>query len=270
MPTQVTSAEFDQALERAETDLTEFGARIDTSVPDVAYSRAVIALGHRARALFLGFVALVCSEPVAAFVLLRPAVEINLTLRFLTSNPELHTELWLAEGEHEAQKLVRAIESDPSLAAMAGDVTVDEAWHRDKEQFVERARAAGLAARVKGVSKVPGKSVMPSMYEIAHSHGDEATRAAYSFAYRGLSPGVHSSSRAFDLGDFETAAEGRLSFNELLDTTHQVRRHRALNASTFASTLCVLSEPLEIDVLESAGMIRQVLASITTPEAKTA
>lgn len=54
----------------------------------------LLALGKRSRALFRGFVHLYATDGVvASLVLLRPAAEINLVLRFLRREPELHTTL---------------------------------------------------------------------------------------------------------------------------------------------------------------------------------
>ena len=98
---------------------------------------------------------------------------------------------------------------------------------------------------------------------IAFNHGDQATREAYTLAYRALSQDVHCGSRAFGAGRFDEVATGRVTFTEFADPVHEVRRNRALNATTFASTLCILSGPLELDVLEEADMLKQILMSIT-------
>lgn len=106
----------------AEQELRELGRKIDTCVDEREYERALLALAHRSRALFTGFLDLAeSSARVAALVLLRPAVEINLTLRFLKTNPELHTQLWVAEGEYETLKLVREFERDSELVAKVGE-----------------------------------------------------------------------------------------------------------------------------------------------------
>jgi hypothetical protein len=107
---------------------------------------------------------------------------------------------------------------------------------------------------------------MPSLRTIAYTHGDLATREAYTFAYRGLSPAIHVSSRAFDHGAFRQTEEGRVAFSELTAPRQQIRRHRALNATTFASSLCVLSVPLELDVLDDAAMIKSVIMNLVVRE----
>lgn len=253
---------YDTALSRAERKLTRLGQELERPVNDEMYLRVVLALGKRARSLFRGFVRLHRTDaPVAAFVLLRPAVDINLVLRFLSQNPDLHTQLWEAEGELETLKLIREAERDRELFAKTGwpafPATVMEERHRD----VERARAAGIVAGVKGVSKEAGKRVFPSMATIAREHGDLATREAYTLAYRSLSQLIHTSSRAFDDGAYRRAGRGRVSFSELRDPEHTIRRHRALNVTTFASTLTLMSGPLDLDIEEQAANVRELFLS---------
>jgi hypothetical protein len=44
---KVTAADYDQALDRAEADLTELAKRLDRSVPDETFATAALSLGGR-------------------------------------------------------------------------------------------------------------------------------------------------------------------------------------------------------------------------------
>jgi hypothetical protein len=83
-------------------ELERLAAHLETVVGQDEYPRLVLALGHRARSLFLGFRQLIAGPtPIAAMSLMRPMVEINFLLRFLGQKPELHFELYVAEGQRQ-------------------------------------------------------------------------------------------------------------------------------------------------------------------------
>ncbi len=261
----ISPKEYDDALELAEADLLDLGGALDGGAPkDSMFLTSALALGTRARTLFTGFVRLISSDsPVAALALMRPTIEINLTLRFLAKNPDLHTEMWIAEGERQVSALVREIDADPEMLRKAGgEGLISAEWHEDKTAFVAAVRAKALSADVSGVDKKG--SVMPSMWSIAYDHGDQASKEAYTMAYRSLSPAIHTSARSFQHGDFVSIGNGRVAYHELTDPDREIRRHRALNATTFASTLCVLSEPLQLGTFEHADAIKNTLMAITT------
>jgi hypothetical protein len=262
----VTPDEYDAGLDRVEVELLNLRKGLRDPVPDDVVQKALIALGTRAASLFRGFVELIKSDaPAASLALMRPAVEINLGLRFIVANPELHTEIWMAEGERESLKLVREVAADQELAARHGHALDPSApWFVERERFVEEVRAKAIAAGVAGVGSNPGGRVMPDMRTIAFNHGDLASREAYTLAYRALSEDVHGSSRAFQQSHFEQVDERHLRFIEFSDPDREIRRNRALNATTFASTLCILSGPLGLEILDRANMLKQVLMSITT------
>lgn len=254
----------DTELDAAEELLAELGQKLDQPVKDERYLRALLALGKRSRSLFRGFVQLYPTDAtVAGFVLLRPAAEINLMLRFLVREPELHTTLWEAEGELETLKLVNELEQNTELATKTGWSGLSDEVRLEREEFIESARAEGLAADVKGVSSEEGNRVCPSMDTLAHSreYADQATREAYILAFRPLSQHIHTTSRAFDDGLFEQAAPGTITFAELAEPEQAIRRHRTLNVTIYASTLTLLSEPLGLDVLETASRTRDWFVS---------
>jgi hypothetical protein len=182
-PVEVTKQEYDAALDAAEELLRELSVRLDEPVRNEYLQRALLALGKRARALFLGFNALLDSEaPTAAFVLIRPAVEVNLVARFLVVRPDIHLELWEGDADHELLKWIREIENDRELAELTHWPGVPEDFKKTLEQAIANSRALGLANGVKGVSKDPGRNVMPNMRDLAHVHGDLSTRHARSWS----------------------------------------------------------------------------------------
>jgi hypothetical protein len=253
---------YDLELEAAEELLSELAERLDHPVRDEPYLRALLALGKRARSLFRGCVELWPTDAAAAgFVLLRPAAEINLMLRYLREDPDLHTKLWDAAGELQMLKLINELEADRELAAKTSWPGLPADVRRQREEEIEAARAAGLAAGAKGVSEERGGQLLPSMHTIGRDLGDASTKEAYTLAYRSLSQFIHTSSRAFDDGAFEEVSHGMVTFSELADPEHAIRRHRALNATTFASTLTLLSEPLGLDVLEPAARVSDLFVS---------
>ncbi len=259
---QLSSEDYALLVERSEQELSVLGGTLDTCVRNAPYETVILALGQRARTLFIGAVELAGGHaPAAVLSLLRPAVEVNLILRFLKLNPALHTELWIAEGEWETLKLVREFERDQELVDKLGESAFSAGWHEQMEEYVDAARAKALAAGVKGVG--PSGPVMPSMWSIAFEHGDLTTREAYTLAYRSLGHDVHGSARAFQRGSFSICDDGGVRFEDAASGEYLLST-RALNATTFASSLCIVSEPLGIDVLDHASTIKSLLLTATT------
>jgi hypothetical protein len=263
-PIEVTEEEYDVALAASEELLVELGASLDEPVKNEYLERALLVLGRKARTMFLGFAHLIKSDvPSAAFVLLRPAVEVNLVVRFLVARPEVHLELWEGEADLELLKWVREIENDPDLAELTRWPGVPDGFKETLEEGIAASRALGLQEGVKGVSADPRRNVLPNLHDLAHSHGDLTTRHAYWAAFRPLSTVTHASSRGFTHGEFIAVDGDRITFRELSDAPSSIRAHRALCAATYASTLTVVSEPLGLDVLEPAGRARDYLVSMT-------
>jgi hypothetical protein len=106
------------AIEGAEKRLLEIAAVFDAPVTAEPYPLALLALGHRSRTLYQAFLELHAGAvPVAGRALLRPMLEINTLVRFLRKDPELHTELWQAEGDRNTVTMVEEIRSSPHLRA---------------------------------------------------------------------------------------------------------------------------------------------------------
>jgi hypothetical protein len=260
---EATPEELDLVLDQVEAELVQLSEGLARPVPNDTFHVALLLLGQRARSLFRGFTILAGSDtPTAAMALLRPTTEINLILRFIVAKPQLHSEIWVAEGERQSLLLIREFAADGELKAKLGEeVDLDAEWITERHEYVEEVRAKARAAGVAGVSKSASKPVLPGMRTIARNHGDLATREAYTFAYRALSQDIHTGPRAFSAGEFIAHDDGTASFRELADPPHEVRRHRQLNASTFASTLSILSGPLQLDVFGPASALRDALVS---------
>lgn len=162
------------------------------------------------------------------------------------------------------------LEQHTALAKRTGWTGLPADVRREREEFIERARAEGRAAGVKGVSEEEGRQVFPSIDTLAHNRefSDPAALEAYILAYRSLSQHIHTSSRAFDDGAYEQAGAGTVTFAELADPERTIRRHRALNATIFASTLTLLSEPLDLEVVEQAERARNLFVSGGLEEAE--
>jgi hypothetical protein len=265
---EVSATQFDAALDASEETLRELGEQLDAPVRNGYLQRACQGLGVRARSMFIGFQKLIDSDvPAAAFVLLRPATEINLVLRFLVARPEVHLELWEGDADLELVKWIQEIEGDPQLAGLVGWSEVP-GLTATLEAEIAKSRALGLKEGVQGVSAKPRGRVMPDMWLIAHNHGDLSTRHAYWAAYRPLSLITHASSRGFTHSEWidPDGSGSHVTFSEMKDPVNRIRSHRALSAATFASTLTVISDPLNLDVLEVAGRTRDLLVTLQLTE----
>jgi hypothetical protein len=228
------------------------------------YPKAVLALGHRARSLFLGFRQLVEGpSPVAAMSLVRPMVEINLLLRFLGQDPELHTELWIAEGQRQIAAFLDDYARDAFLQKRWGPAPMEN--EALKEQYRAGVRESRKKALDKGVPAV-GKTgpVLPSVREIAKTSGDPGAREAYILAYRIMSADVHVGTWAFRGGAFIERQGGLASYSEPRDPT-DFHGARTLVMTTFASTLCIVSVVLGLNIHERADEIKRAFVPAEAP-----
>ena len=90
-------------LEDLARRVLEVARFLNEPVENVCYKLALVALGQQSRTLFRALRQVARGRANAAGgALLRPMVEVNITIRFLNTNPELHTELWQAEGDRSA------------------------------------------------------------------------------------------------------------------------------------------------------------------------
>lgn len=151
------------AIEGAEKRLLEIAAVFDAPVTAEPYPLALLALGHRSRTLYQAFLELHAGAvPVAGRALLRPMLEINTLVRFLRKDPELHTELWQAEGDRNTVTMVEEIRSSPHLRATLGAEPLDgaefEARRAKVDEARKRARGAGLPVGAGCCRQSPGSS----------------------------------------------------------------------------------------------------------------
>jgi hypothetical protein len=247
-----------EKLQEAERELANLAAYLETVVPAGDEYRVVaLALGHRARSLFLAFRHLAEGPaPAAAPSLVRPMVEINLVLRFLGKNPELHVELWHAEGERQHVALLDEYAKDAELHHRHSPLPEDLQEQLDATRTtVREARAKALSAGIAGVRKTG--PVFPSIADIVKTTDDPGAREAYTLAYRALGTSVHIGPLSFRLSGFQPHVGGLVSYTDQW-TAEELRPTRTLVLTTFASTLCIVSVALALNVDERADEIKQM------------
>ena len=257
----------EQDIARAEEELDRLSAQLETVVKADAYLTAVLALGHRARSLFLGFRHLLSGPaPVAAMSLLRPMVEINLLLRFLGRDPDLHVELWMAEGQRQIVAILDEYENDVHLLGRWGPLSEENRLLRESyREQVQIARDKALAAKVEGVrEKGP---VLPSTATMAKTSDDPGAREAYTLAYRRIGSDVHAGALTFASRGFVERVGGLVSYSDIREE-EDVHAARTLATSTFASTLCIVSAVLGLDIHERADEIKQAFIPEEPPIAE--
>jgi hypothetical protein len=228
----------------AESRLLRLAKALDAPVAKERHALALVALGQRSRTLFRAFRQVQRGRAaVAAPALLRPMVEINVLIRFLAKNPELHTELWELEGERNAITIAHEITSSPAMSERWMDFPLDLASFADRKAEVEKVRAKAREAKIPGVGeKGP---VLPSIVKQLETINESAANEIYTMVYRSLSWDVHGGARALLAGRFLEHRDGSVSYTEDTDDTEPAR---ALAISTFASTLKLCSLPLHLDI----------------------
>jgi hypothetical protein len=243
------------ALDEVEDELEALAAHIDTAVPQYEYLMAVLALAHRARSLFVGTRHLFAGRaPVAAMSLIRPLVEINILLRFLGNEPSLHVELWIAEGQRQIAAFISDYESDAFLRKRWGPPPTEQLALRDElRDAVRAARSKAVAANLipdkRGVPVFPGTAAMVQLL------GDPGAKEAYTLAYRRLGSDVHVGTWAFEKGRFTKTADGLVSYSEPM--ADELVPARTLVATSFASTLCIVSTALNLGIHDRADEIKR-------------
>ena len=157
----------------------ELSETLDEPIKPDEYKLAILALGQRARTLFRGFIALQDSAaPAAGRALLRPMIEINILIRFLNKSPELHLELWEAEGDRNAASIIE--EHNAQHTERWGSMPVEEGVLDEKHERVRSARARAIAAAIAGVGKKG--PVLPGMAMQLSTIAEPAASEAYSSA----------------------------------------------------------------------------------------
>ena len=238
-----------------ERELSKLAGELEAVVKDDDYFKAVLALGHRARSIFWCLiVALEGPTPAAAMSLLRPRVEINLLLRFLGRDPDLHVALWIAEGQRQILAFMNEFESDAYLQERWRAEPFDPQLKEHLKREVEDARRKGLAAGAPGVR--PTGSLLPGARAMVDYLDDPGAREAYTVAYRSLGADVHAGTYAFSRGEFVARVGGRVSFHEAVDAETYLPA-RTLSLTMFASTLCIVASVLRLPIADAADEVKR-------------
>jgi hypothetical protein len=186
--------------------------------------------------------------------LLRPGVEINLLLRFLGENPELHVALWIAEGQRQILAFINEFEGDLYLQQRWSPDPIDAQLKEELKREVEHARGLALAAAVPGVGE-KGR-LFPSTRTMVDYLNDPGAREAYTIAYRSLGADVHAGTYAFSNAEFVRRPGGRVSFHEATDPRTYLPA-RTLSLTMFASTLCIVASVLQLPIASAADEVKR-------------
>jgi hypothetical protein len=236
-------------FDRAEVDLLGLRERVDAPDEPNAFLLVLAYLATRSGALFQAILDVQAgSAPGAANALIRTLIEINVLIRFLAVNPDLHTELWEHEGERNAITIADEIVRSPEMSKKwAAELQIED--FRGRREKAAEVRAKALAAEVPGVTKTG--DLLPSIINQLRQVDEPEAWEAYTMGYRALSWDAHGGSRAMLNGRFERRRD-RLVY---VESEESVRGARALAISTFASTLKLCSDPLGLGIKEEAGKI---------------
>jgi hypothetical protein len=239
----------------AEKRLLTLARTLDAPVSATDYTLALVTLGQRTRTLFRGFLELQGgSARVASRLLLRPIVEINILLRFLARDPDLHTELWQAEAERNTITTIQELHADEHLAERWSLAPLPPEALDDRKLIVAEARAKGREAKVPGVTK--NGTVMPGTYQQRKLLKEHAADEAYIMAYRILSWDMHVSPRTFQIGSYEPRNDGSVSYSEEIPPADSVAE-RALAVAMMASMLKLVGTGLGLPIVEEADDIQR-------------
>jgi Family of unknown function (DUF5677) len=231
-----------------EKTLLRLARALDQPMTKEPYRLAMLALGQRSRTLFRAFRQVQRGRAAAAApALLRPMVEINVLIRFLTKSPELHTELWEMEGERNAITIAHEFTSSPAMSERWEAYAFDMAAFDERKTAVEEARKRAIEAKIPGIKETG--PVLPSISQQLLLIDEPAADEAYTLGYRALSWDVHGGARAMLAGRFREHRDGTVSYTEDRDATDPPR---ALAISTFASTLKLCGFHLELGIEQEA------------------
>jgi hypothetical protein len=177
-------------------------------------------------------------------------IEINTLIRFLNKDPDLHLELWEAEGDRNAASIIE--EHNELHTERWSPMPVMDGVLDEKRERVRNARAKALAARTAGVGKKG--PVMPSMAKQLMTIAEPAASEAYTFGYRPMSWETHTNPRVFLSGAFVERNDGTVSYSDATEREDLIGV-RALSLTTFASTLELVAIILALPIEESARAV---------------
>jgi hypothetical protein len=247
-------------IEEVERTLLELARVLDEPfAPRGDPDSVAMSLGHRARTLYRGY--LTCSAarlpPAAGRALLRPAVEVNILLRYIREDPEWRTRLWHAESTRmwmglAEQAHTRPLPPEQKLEHLP---SLEEIAEVRKQLGELRAEA-----EVAGV-EVPPRRFLPVVQEIVQRLDTVEAWQAYIAAYMPLTHEQHVAHGSFADAREQVLDDGRVIHHE--STLEEPRyAERLLGSSLFASTLVVVSSWLGLGVEAEADAIRADLVSV--------
>lgn len=248
-PTEATPVR----IEAAERALLTLGDRLDRPFEAPGEPEAVaMALGHRARALYRGYLGCIeADHHVAARVLLRPMVETNILLRFIREQPEARSLLWHAETRRTWIGLAlemhdRPLPAEQQLEGLPTKEQLAE-WRREIDQIRKEAIAAG----VEGVG--PKGRLIPTVRRQAELLNTEQVWQGYVVAYMPLGFEQHVASGSFRDSVLYELDDGGRVYRES-ETPKPVER--LLASSLFASTLVIVSSWFDLGIEDAADRVR--------------
>ena len=212
----------------------------------------LVALGQRTRTLFRAHRQVARGGAAdAAPALLRPMVEINIVIRFLTRSPDLHTRMWLAEADRGAITIGREVTSSAEMSERWEEFLPQEGLTFDEQK--QRIAAVRKEAIDVGLPVDKTGDVFPPIGKLVGYLDEAAAREIYTLAYRELSWETHGGARAVINERFEQNADGTAIFS--FDRRENGTRSRALAVSTFASTLKLCGYHLDLGIEQEAELV---------------
>jgi hypothetical protein len=178
-------------------------------------------------------------------------IEINILIRFLAKDPDLHVDLWQAEGERTA--LAMAEEHNRLHSGRWGKLEIDESTIGERRATIAAARRRAVAAGVPGAER--GSALVPSTVQQLEVIDENAASEVYTLGYRPMSWEVHSGAQALQNGTFEERNDASVSYSEAA-TAEDMAGPRALCLTTFASTLELVAMHLGLAIESQAREIR--------------
>jgi hypothetical protein len=125
-----------------------------------------------------------------------------------------------------------------------------------REELRTEVRAVRKRAVEAGLDYVKSGPLIPPAAVLVHLINDPGAEEAYTLAYRRLGADVHAGMQAFEKGTFTLRPGGRSSYSEPQDLD-SFKAERTLVVTMFASTLCILSAVLNLEIHEQADAIKQ-------------
>jgi hypothetical protein len=178
----------------------------------------------------------------------------------------LHVELWIAEGQRQVAAFVTDYETDDFLRGRWGSPPAEMLSMRaDYREKVRAARAKAIAAGI--IPDKPTGPVFPSTVQMVQILDDPGAKEAYTLAYRRLTSDVHVGTWAFEKGAFVERTGGLVSYSEPQDEA-ELHATRTLVATSFASTLCIVSAVLDLGIHDQADEIKRTYVPSEPPIAE--